>query len=293
MINYILIVFLFVIIAVVLIIVYAMNDKFQLYCQQLSNLLFHGVGFYTNEELVEIERVRIEKKKKEEEFQERRKNLIELFSKLYGQIVAYCILLDGKENEKETNALIYFIDKRQSQTYLKNVLPVLQSNLVLIKSNTEREKVVYYKSIKDTVNESLSYPEKVQLLYLTIEICVADRVLYDVELNFLKHFSHDIELGEKMLFSMLRLYKYKESVFEKRTNSPIKENTILDDLYSIMGLKKTCTNEEVKKAYRKLSLIHHPDKVSHLGKEYQEVAKIKFQKLVNAYDKIKTLRKMR
>lgn len=40
------------------------------------------------------------------------------------------------------------------------------------------------------------------------------------------------------------------------------------DFYAILGLeevKSTCTDAEIKKAYRKLSLLTHPDKNGHEG----------------------------
>jgi len=43
----------------------------------------------------------------------------------------------------------------------------------------------------------------------------------------------------------------------------------------------------VKKAYRKMAIKYHPDKVSHLGPEHQNAAKEKFQKLTEAYERIK------
>ena len=33
-----------------------------------------------------------------------------------------------------------------------------------------------------------------------------------------------------------------------------------DSLYASMGLQKTATSEEIKKAYRQLALRNHPDK---------------------------------
>jgi len=57
--------------------------------------------------------------------------------------------------------------------------------------------------------------------------------------------------------------------------------------YKVLGILKECTNDEVKKAYRKMAVKHHPDKFSQLGEEQQLAAKEKFQKIQEAYETIK------
>ena len=60
-----------------------------------------------------------------------------------------------------------------------------------------------------------------------------------------------------------------------------------DSDYKSLGIEKSATNDEVKKAYRKMAVKHHPDKYSQMGDEHQKAAKEKFQKIQEAYEAIK------
>lgn len=53
--------------------------------------------------------------------------------------------------------------------------------------------------------------------------------------------------------------------------------------YEILGISKTASKEEIKNAYKKLALIYHPDKYSHLADEYKEDAEKKFRQINEAY----------
>lgn len=64
----------------------------------------------------------------------------------------------------------------------------------------------------------------------------------------------------------------------------------IENAYKILGLASSATDDEVKKAYRSLAKIHHPDKVNHLGEETRKAAEEKFKKLNEAYEKIKKTR---
>ena len=52
----------------------------------------------------------------------------------------------------------------------------------------------------------------------------------------------------------------------------------MTDLYNTLGVSKTCSEQELKKAYRKLALKYHPDR--NPGKESEE----KFKEISSAYD---------
>ena len=60
-----------------------------------------------------------------------------------------------------------------------------------------------------------------------------------------------------------------------------------DSAYEILGVAKTASVDEIKKAYRKMAVQYHPDKVSTMGEEIQNAAKVKFQTLNEAYERIK------
>jgi uncharacterized membrane protein YkvA (DUF1232 family) len=57
-----------------------------------------------------------------------------------------------------------------------------------------------------------------------------------------------------------------------------------DDPYKILGVEQGASKEDIKAAYKKLAAQYHPDKVQHLGKEFQEMAHEKFIAIQEAYD---------
>jgi len=63
--------------------------------------------------------------------------------------------------------------------------------------------------------------------------------------------------------------------------------------YKVLGIEKSATDSEIKKAYRKMAVKHHPDKFAQMGEEYQKAAKEKFQKIQEAYENIKKERKIK
>ena len=63
-----------------------------------------------------------------------------------------------------------------------------------------------------------------------------------------------------------------------------------DSPYKILGISPSATDDEVKKAYRKMAVENHPDKVAYLGEDVQRAAKEKFQKINEAYETIKKQR---
>ena len=71
--------------------------------------------------------------------------------------------------------------------------------------------------------------------------------------------------------------------------------TSLKDAYDVLGLSESDSDQQIKRAYRKLMNEHHPDKLVAKGlpAEMMELAKKKAQDIQAAYDRVKQDRSMR
>ncbi|MEA2083900.1 MAG: DnaJ domain-containing protein [Thermodesulfobacteriota bacterium] len=56
------------------------------------------------------------------------------------------------------------------------------------------------------------------------------------------------------------------------------------DPYEILGIERGASKADINAAYKKLASQYHPDKVHHLGMEFQEFAHKKFVAIQKAHD---------
>lgn len=129
--------------------------------------------------------------------------------------------------------------------------------------------------ICEQIQENMEYPSRLQLVHFLFGIAAADGVPHEAEAAVLRRMCLHMGIRPNDFDSI-------QAMFIKDTGSE----------YRVLEIDSSATDEEVKKAYRKMALKYHPDKVSHLGEDVQKAAKEKFQQLNQAYNNIKKQRGM-
>ncbi len=63
------------------------------------------------------------------------------------------------------------------------------------------------------------------------------------------------------------------------------------DPHTLLDVSPTASPEEIKTAYKRAIARYHPDKVAHLGKEFQELAHKKLLAIQQAYETLQGMRR--
>ncbi|WP_460220546.1 DnaJ domain-containing protein [Psychroserpens sp. MEBiC05023] len=119
------------------------------------------------------------------------------------------------------------------------------------------------------IREMMDHSSRLQLLHFLFGIAKADGMVTDDEVSQIYMISGYLGISTRDYGSIKAMF-YNSS----------------DNAYKILEITKEATDEEVKKAYRKMAKKYHPDKVVHLGKEHQKGAEEKFRQVQKAYEQL-------
>jgi len=75
---------------------------------------------------------------------------------------------------------------------------------------------------------------------------------------------------------------------QKNRGEQNNESCSLKSAHEILGISANATLREIHTAYKEKIKQYHPDKVSHLGDEFSDLANEKFLEIQNAYEVMKT-----
>lgn len=171
---------------------------------------------------------------------------------------------DGRVMKSELQFVKEFFVSSTNEVRAKEYILMLKE---ILKQNIDLNAVCHQ------INISMDSSSKLQLIHYLYRLSQSDGHVSTHEIQIIENISIRIGLSRTE-------YESIKAMFVKSTESA----------YKVLGITPEATDEEVKKAYRSMATIHHPDKVAHLGEDIQKEAHDKFQQINNAYNDIKSKR---
>ena len=132
------------------------------------------------------------------------------------------------------------------------------------------KKEIPVRDVCQQIRNNMEHPMRLQLLHYLFGLSKADGHVHATEVEVIRNIANYMGISQVD-------FKSIEAMFYKDINSA----------YTVLEISSNANDDDVKKAYRKMALKYHPDKVSSLGVEFQKGATEKFQKVQDAYDQIK------
>jgi DnaJ like chaperone protein len=181
-------------------------------------------------------------------------------------LVAAVMKADGKVVRSELDYVKQFFIRQFGQESAKQALLTLKDIL---------KQDIPVRDVCLQIKGNMDYASRLQLLHLLFNISLADTVIHPSEIKIIEQISSYLGVGSSDFLSI-------KNMFIPETDSS----------YKILEIERSATDEEVKKAYRKMAVKYHPDKVNHLGDDIRKSADEKFSRVNQAYNKIKKERNL-
>jgi len=181
-------------------------------------------------------------------------------------LVAAVMKADGKVVKSELDYVKQFFVRQFGQAAAGEATRMLRDLL---------KQEIPLTDVCSQISRNMDYSSRLQLLHLLFNVSLADGIAHPSEQQVINRISNYIGISSADFISIRNMF--------------IPET---DSSYKILEIEPSATNEEVKKAYRRMAMKYHPDKVSNLGEDYRKTANEKFRKVNEAYERIKKERNM-
>lgn len=176
-------------------------------------------------------------------------------------LASLVIKADGKVNPIELNYVRQYFVATYGKDRANETFKVFNDVVKKREINTFR--------ISNYIAQRARYESRLQIIHFLFGIANADGKV-----------STNEALKIKEIAGFFRIhYKDFESIYATFYKKP-------DSAYKILGIEKTATNTEIKKAYRSMAKKYHPDKLQHLPDHLLKGAEEKFQAVQQAYEQL-------
>ena len=105
---------------------------------------------------------------------------------------------------------------------------------------------------------------RLEIIHFLFGIAASDNEIHLKEIETIKRISNYMNINSYDFESIKSMLLSKKSADSEKW-------------YKILGVNKNATDSEVKKAYRKMALKYHPDKLTGVSEDIKKLATQKFQ----------------
>ncbi len=181
-------------------------------------------------------------------------------------LIAVVMKADGRFKKKELDVVKRFLLANFGEAGTLDALQILKE---LLKQDFDEQEVA------QQIGRNMNYSSKLELLHLLFEIAYADGDGHPQEIAVLMRISNRLGIS---------------SLDFNAIHAPYQKTKDSNWAYKALEIEPTATPEEIKKAYRRMAMKYHPDKVANLGEEIKRTATEKFRSVNEAYEELKKTR---
>lgn len=195
------------------------------------------------------------------------------------QILIHTAKIDGQITREEINTIHRFFqyNLHYSQTQMHWV-----KELIKEATNSNQSLDTLLTEFKTT----FAHEPRLILLELVYQVLFTKGTVPEEELKVARYIASFLDISTYEQNTVENKYRYHQQ--SARSGSAGGDPAARH--FATLGLQKNATADEIKKAYRKLSMQYHPDKVRHLGEEFRKVAEEKMKEINAAYEYFKKIK---
>ncbi len=179
---------------------------------------------------------------------------------------------DGTVTDREIETIKNFFKKQlgysSTQLYIVNRIITVAIGRNINMSDACRD-----------ISSRTCYEERLFLIRLCYEVALSDRNINPSEEEFIARAAQNLGINDYDYMMVRRS-------FVDSQQADLGDSHSLQNPYTVLGIDPRSSTQEIQKAYRELASKYHPDKVSHLGHEFIDLATRKFTAIQAAYERI-------
>lgn len=181
-------------------------------------------------------------------------------------LIACVVKADGVTRSSELEIVRRILVANFGRTEAEDAMSILDRLLRQDINETE---------VARQIDRNMNYSSKLELLHILFEIAYADGEVNPDELDILQRIAGIFGISS-IDFNAIR------APYTRQNDSAW--------AYKALGIEPSATDDEIKKAYRKMAMKYHPDKLAGLGEDVKKAGAEKFRAVKEAYDFLKNER---